>query len=63
MKAKVTAEMIVGRGLVLQTGDEVDVSVFGRYAESLLRDNAIELVEPILAVVDAPYVDAPASLI
>jgi len=63
MKARITAEMVVGRGLVLLTGEVVDVAVFGEYADSLVRDSAIELVEPILAVVDPSQPNAPASLI
>lgn len=63
MKARITAEMVVGRGLILQTGDEVDVEVFGDFAEFLLRDSAIVLVEPILAAVDPPQSDNPVRLI
>lgn len=63
MKARITAEMVVGRGLVLLTGEVVDVAVFGDYTDFLLRDSAIELVEPILAVVDPPLPNPPASLI
>jgi len=63
MKARITAELVVGRGLILKPGDEVDIAVFGEYADHLLRACAIVLVEPILAVVDAQTPDSPASLI
>ena len=63
MKVRITAEMVVGRGFVLHTGDEVELAVFGDYADFLIRDSAIELVEPILAVVEAPQPNSSASLI
>ena len=63
MKARIAAEMIVGRGLVLQSGEVVDLAVFGEYAEFLLHESAIELVEPILAVVETQKVDSTATLI
>lgn len=55
--------MVVGRGLLLRTDEVVDVAVFGDYVDCLVRDSAIELVEPILAVVDPPQPNPPASLI
>jgi hypothetical protein len=63
MRARITAEMVVGRGLLLRTDEVVDVAVFGDYVDCLVRDSAIELVEPILAVVDPPQPNPPASLI
>ena len=63
MKARITVDYIAGRGFLLQAGDEVDLSVLGDYAAYLLRVCAIELVEPILAVVEMPQPDSSASLI
>jgi hypothetical protein len=63
MKARITAEMIVGRGVLLLAGEEVDVKIFGEYVDGLVRNSAIELVEPILAVAETPENDQPARLI
>ncbi|HLK16115.1 MAG TPA: hypothetical protein VKT78_15020 [Fimbriimonadaceae bacterium] len=63
MKARITAEMIVGRGVLLMSGEEVEVSIFGDYVDGLVRDSAIELLEPILAVADGAESGSSAQLI
>jgi hypothetical protein len=63
MKVRITAEMVVGRGLVLHTGEVVDIAVFGEYADFLVRESAIELLEPIISLVDVPQHDTNARMI
>jgi hypothetical protein len=63
MKARITAEMIVGRGVALVAGDEVDISIFGEYVDGLVRDSAIELLEPILGLEQMPDSHSSARLI
>ncbi len=53
MKVRVLTDAIVGAGFYLTTGDEVELSALGEFAEAMLRDGDIEFVEPAQAVVEA----------
>lgn len=45
-----------------QRGDIVELEVFGDYGQLLVRDSAIELIEPILRVAEVPPPDQAAHL-
>lgn len=54
MHVRVVTDAIVGGGFFLIAGDQVELAVLGEFAEAMLRDGAIELVEPILGAAEKP---------
>jgi hypothetical protein len=63
MKVRVLTDAIVGAGHFLMVGDEVELTELGEFAEAMLRDRVIELVDSSHAIVEAAKMVNPASLL